>query len=186
MSGQSTVDLGEYLAALPTRQLLAPQCTTPAQYQVSRWPLLKAFNGFSGVERRRGGQLAGWLLAAGCIIMPKRCEICASPGPLALHGECYYDVSRDPALCRGCHRALHLRPYQWDAWRRIVDTSAATGREWFAIAPRYGLDLARYLRDKHGRQIADIERSQLLPLPAAVTTRLPHNMWPHPDPWATD
>lgn len=181
MTGQSMVDLDEYLAALPVRRLSAPRRTVPAQYQVSRWPLLKQFNGFSGIERRRGGQLAGWLLAAGCIAMPAQCDICASPGPLGLHGDCYYDVSRDPALCRPCHRALHLRPFQWDAWRRIVDASATTGREWFALAPRHGLDLAQHLRNNFGWKVADIERSPLSPLPDAVAVLLPGNMWQHPN-----
>lgn len=180
MTGQSMVDLDEYLAALPTRRLFAPRRDTPAHYQVSRWPLLKPFNGFSGIERRRGGQLAAWLLAAGSIEMPEQCDICASPGPLALHGESYYDVSRDPALCARCHRSLHLRPFQWDAWRRIIDASATTGREWFALAPRHGLNLAQHLRDKFGWRVADIERSPLSPLPDPIAVLLPGNMVLHP------
>ena len=180
MTEQTTLHLDEYLAALPARRLSAPRRVTPAQYQVSRWPLLKPFNGFSGTERRRGGQLAGWLLKAGCIAMPDRCDICGTPGPLGLHGEVYYDVTRDPALCRPCHRALHLRPYQWDTWRGIVDASATTGREWFALAPRYGLDLAQHLRDRHGWQVADIEHSPLSPLPEEIVTALPGNMLAHP------
>ena len=181
MTGLWTVDPDEYLAALPTLRLCAPKRTPPAKYEVSRWPLLKAFHGFSGIERRRGGQLAGWLLNAGCITMPKQCDICASPGPLGLHGENYYDVSRDPALCARCHRALHFRPFHWDAWCRIVDASATTGREWFALAPRDGFDLALHLRNKLGSQVADIERSPLLPLPDAIAVLLPGNMLHHPD-----
>lgn len=180
MTLQWAVDPDEYLAALPTLRLCAPKRTPPAKYEVSRWPLLKPFHGFSGVERRRGGQLATWLLAAGCISMPDRCDICASPGPLGLHGEVYYDVTRDPALCRPCHRALHFRPFNWDAWRRIVDAAAVTGREWFALAPRQGLDLAQHLRDRLGWQVADIERSPLLPLPDAIAITLPGNMLKHP------
>lgn len=180
MTGRAVVDPDEYLAALPVRQLSVPRLNVPANYQVSRWPLLKPFNGFSGVERRRGGQLAGWLQAAGCIAMPDQCDICGSLGPLSLHGDNYYDVTRDPALCGPCHRALHLRPYQWDAWRRIVDASATMGREWFALAPRQGIDLAQHLRRKFGWRVADIERSPLSPLPETIATRLPGNMWPHP------
>lgn len=181
MIGQSIVDLDEYLAALPSRQLSAPRRKPPALYQVSRWPLLKPFNGFSGIERRRGGQLGTWLLAAGCITLPERCEICAGPGPLGLHGESYYDVGRDAALCRPCHRSLHLRPYQWTAWRKRVEASAVTGREWFALAPPHGLDLAGHLRRKFGLQVANIERSPLLPLPDQIAVLLPGNMLPHPE-----
>jgi hypothetical protein len=181
MTAQCPVNPDEYLAALPTLRLCAPRRTPPAKYAVSRWPLLKPFHGFSGIERRRGGQLATWLLAAGCIAMPERCNICGSTGPLGLHGEVYYDVTRDPALCRPCHRALHLRSFQWDAWRKIVDSSAITGREWFALAPRIGLDLAEHLRKKFGPQVADIERSPLFPLPDEIATLLPANMLQHPD-----
>lgn len=181
MKEQPTVDLDEYLAALPVRRLSPPRRNAPAHYQVSRGPLLKPFNGFSGAERRRGGQLAAWLLAAGCITMPEQCDICSSRGPLGLHGESYYDVSRDPALCRFCHRALHMRPFQWEAWRRIVDASATTGREWFALAPRHGLDLAQHLRDKFGWRAADIERSPLSPLPDPIVVLLPGNMLDHPN-----
>lgn len=180
MTGQSMVDRDEYLAALPTRRLSPARRNPPAHYQVSGWPLLKPFNGFSGIERRRGGQLAGWLLAARCIAMPAQCDICGNPGPLSLHGESYYDVSRDPALCRPCHRALHLRSFHWDAWRRLVDASATSGREWFALAPRNGLDLAQHLRSEFGWKVADIERSPLLTLPDAIAVLLPVNMWRHP------
>ena len=180
MTGSASVDLDEYLAALPARQLTAPRSYAPKLYQVSRWPLLKDFNGFTGVERRRGGQLAGWLLAAGCITMPTLCEVCGSRGPLSLHGECYYDVTRDPALCRSCHRALHLRPYHWKAWREIVEASANTGREWFALAPMHGLDLAQHLLGQFGWGVADIERSPLMPLPDFIAGRLPGNMLQHP------
>ena len=180
MTGDATVDLDEYLAALPTRQFSVPRPYAPKRYQVSRWPLLKDFNGFTGIERRRGGQLAGWLLAAGCIAMPTRCDICSRRGPLGLHGEVYYDVTRDPALCRPCHRALHMRPYQWRVWRDIVDASAITGREWFALAPMHGLDLAQHLRDRFGWRVADIEQSPLVPLQDAVIAALPSNMLAHP------
>jgi hypothetical protein len=180
MTGRPIGDVDEYLAALPTRPLATPRHRPPKLYQVSGWPLLKSFNGFSGIERRRGGQLATWLLAAGCIAMPDQCDICASPGPLNLHGENYYDVSRDPALCGRCHRALHLRPYQWSAWEKIVHASAKTGREWFALAPRHGLDLGYHFRAKLGWQAADIEHSPLLPIPDVIAVLLPSNMLPHP------
>lgn len=180
MTGPPIVDLDEYLAALPVRPLSAPRPYAPAHYQVSGWPLLKPFHGFSGTERRRGGQLASWLLAAGCLTLPSKCEICGSPGPISLHGDNYYDVTRDPALCRPCHAALHFRPFKWDAWRRIADASATTGREWFALAPRHGLDLAQHLRDRFGWRVADIEFSPLSPLPDAIATRLPGNMLRHP------
>lgn len=177
---QSEVDPDHYLAALPVRHISSPRFHVPRYYQTSSWPLLKPFNGFSGEERRRGGQLAGWLLAAGCITLPARCDICASPEPLSLHGETYYDASRCAALCSRCHRTLHLRSYRWDAWRRLVDASSVTGEEWFALAPRNGLDLALHLRDRFGWIVADIERSPLSPVRGPLGLLLPLNMLPHP------
>jgi hypothetical protein len=178
---QPSFDYDDYLDGLPRHLLGPPQPNSPMRYQVSRFPLLKPFNGFTGIERRRGGQLATWLFAAGCIALPAKCDICSSQGPLMLHGENYYDVGSDPALCRPCHRSLHFRTFQWDAWRRLVDAASVTGREWFALAPRHGLDLAQHLRARFGLRVADIERSPLLPLTQAITLRLPCNMLPHPD-----
>ncbi len=132
-------DIDAYIDALPRHILALPRPHAPTRYQVSRYPLLKSYNGFSGIERRRGGQLAGWLQAAGCLTMGGCCDICGNRGSLALHGEQYYDVSRDPTLCRGCHKAIHMRFYQYDNWRRIVEASAITGNEWFSRIPRHAI-----------------------------------------------
>lgn len=180
MSNQPKIDIDEYLAALPVQRLSAPRPDAPTRYGVTRYPLLKSYNGFSGEERRRGGYLALWLLAAGCVSLPERCDICARREPLQLHNETYYHVGRTPALCRPCHRAIHLRPWQWDAWRGLVDASATTGREWFALAPRYGLDIAQHLRNRWGWGVADIERSPMTPLPEFIASVLPGNMLGHP------
>lgn len=177
---QSQFDIDGYIEALPRHVLRPPRPDAPTRYQVSRYPLLKAYHGFSGVERRRGGQLAGWLVAAGCLTVPAQCDICGSREGVALHGEVYYDVSRDPALCKPCHRSIHLRFYRWDEWIRIVDGSAVTGKEWFALIPRHGIDIARHLRDRWGWRIADLETSPLCPLPDAIAEVLPGNMLPHP------
>jgi hypothetical protein len=173
-------DIDAYLAALPRRALLAPRPNAPIRYRVWNYPLLKDYQGFTGTERRRASQLGYWLLAAGCLTLPERCEICASPGSTQMHGENYYDVPSDPALCRACHRAVHLRFWQWDAWRRIVDASAITGQEWFALMPRHSIDIAGHLRDTWGWCAADIERSPITPLPDAIAVMLPGNMLPHP------
>lgn len=179
MTGQPRVDIDEYLAALPVQPLSAPRPDAPTRYGVTRYPLLKSYNGFSGEERRRGGYLALWLLAAGCVALPPQCDVCGSKEPLQLHSESYYHVGRTPSICRSCHKAIHLRPWQWSAWRRIVDASATTGREWFALMPRYGLDIAQHLRNRWGWEVADIERSPMTPLPDFITARLPSNILPH-------
>jgi hypothetical protein len=173
-------DIDEFLDALPSHRLQAPRPDAPANYQESRWPLLKPWNGFTGIERRRGGQLIVWLQAAGCLSVPRQCDICGSRERVGYHSEAYYHVARPPALCRLCHFACHQRHNRWDAWRRIVDASTVTGREWFALAPRHGIDLAQHLRDRWGWHAADIEKSPLLPLPDTISTCLPGNMLAHP------
>lgn len=180
MSGHKAVDIDEYLAALPVRALSAPKIDAPTRYRVWNYPLLKSYNGFDGTERRRGGQLGVWLKDAGCITPPDRCDICGSDGPLSQHAENYYDVSSDPFVCPPCHRAIHLRPWQWDAWRRIVDKAGDTGREWFALAPRFGFDIAQHLRNRWGWSVANIEASPVTPLPETIASRLPRDLLLHP------
>ena len=178
--GHSQFDYDAYLEALPRHILGSPRPNAPTRYQVSSYPLLKPFNGFTGIERRRGGQLAGWLLAAGCLTLPLQCNICGSRGPLGLHGDNYYDVTRDPTLCRSCHYAIHTRLYRTDNWRRIVEASAVSGREWFALVPEHSLDIAQHLRNRWGWGVADLERSPLCPLPDAIAAVLPRNLLPLP------
>jgi len=173
-------DIDAYIAALPRRVLTAPRPNAPTRYQVWNYPLLKDYQGFTGTERRRAGQLGHWLLAAGCLTLPSTCDICGRPGPLGQHGENYYDVPSDPALCRACHRAIHLRFWQWDAWRQIVNASAVTGEEWFALTPRHSIDIAGHLRHRWGWRVVDIERSPIMSLPDAIAVVLPDNMLAHP------
>ena len=176
----SGLDIDGYIASLPSYRLREPR-QVPPLYHESRWPLLKPYNGFTGIERRRGGQLIGWLQAAGCLPRPRHCQICGSRERVAFHSESYGHVLRPPALCAACHRALHMRPWRWDAWRGIVDAAAVTGQEWFAIAPRHGIDIAQHLRDCWGPSAMDIERSPIAPLPETIVALLPPNMLPHPD-----
>lgn len=177
---QPQFDYDGYLDALPRQILGPPRLDAPTRYPVSRYPVLKPFNGFSGIERRRGGHLAGWLVTAGCMTLASKCDICESRGPLALHGDNYYDVASDPTLCRSCHKSIHMRFYRWDDWRRLVDASAVTGSEWFALIPRHGLDIAQHLRNRWGWRAADLERSPLCQLPDTIIASLPGNMLPHP------
>lgn len=173
-----TLDIDAYIDTLPSLRLREPH-RVPPRYQTWNYPLLKVYNGFDGTERRRGGQLIQWLEDAGCLVKPSHCEICGRRERIGFHSESYYHAVRPSALCRACHRALHLRPWQWDAWRRIVEAAAVTGREWFVVAPRYGIDIADHLRSRWGWCAADIERSPIFPLPDALAKLLPGNMLPH-------
>lgn len=179
MTEVSNLDIDAYIDALPSHRLREP-CRVPLRYQESPWPLLRDYNGFTGEERRRGGQLIGWLQAAGCLSRPKRCDICDGGQRVNFHSESYYHVLRPASLCNSCHMALHKRHFAWDAWRRTVDAFTATGREWWARAPRYGLNIAEHLRLQHGWAAADIAQSPIATLPDAVTELLPSNMLAHP------
>ena len=178
--GQSPFDFDAYIEALPRRTLAPPNPNPPRRYQVSRYPLLRQYNGFIGEERRRGGQLIGWLQAAGCLPRPSRCDICGSRERTAYHSEHYYSACHPVMICNGCHMALHRRHFAWDQWCRIVDGAAVTSREWFALIPRHSIDIAQHLRNRWGWGVADLERSPLSPLPDAIAEMLPNNMLPHP------
>lgn len=170
---QCALDIDAYIDALPSHRLREPH-RVPKRYKTwSSLPLLKPYNGFDGTERRRGGQLIQWLEDAGCLVKPAHCDICGRPERLGYHSETYYHATRSPALCRACHRALHMRPWQWQAWRKIVDAAAVTGREWFVLAPRYGIDIAEHLRKQYGWAAANIEKSPVAPVPEAIAALLP-------------
>ena len=179
MTSSPTLDIDAYIDALSSHRLREPR-RVPPRYQESPWPILRAYNGFTGEERRRGGQLIGWLQTAGCLPRPSRCDICRSRERVAYHSETYYHVLRPAMLCNACHMTLHRRHFAWDAWRKIVDASTVTGREWWALAPRFGLDIAAHLRNRHGWQAADVARSPIAPLPDAIAGLLPGNMLAHP------
>jgi len=89
-------------------------------------------------------------------------------------------VTRDPTICRPCHRLIHLRFYRWNDWRKLVDASAVTGNVWFAMIPPQAVDVAQHLRDRWGWRAADLERSPICPLPDAIVAALPDNMLLHP------
>jgi hypothetical protein len=72
------------------------------------------------------------------------------------------------------------RHFAWEAWRKVVDAFAVTGREWWALTPRYGIDIARHLRSRYGWAAADLTQSPIAAWPEAVTIRLPGNMLAHP------
>jgi len=173
------LDIDAYIETLPSYRLREPRWV-PTRYQESQWPLLRDYNGFSGTERRRGGQLIGWLQAAGCLPRPSRCDICKSRTKVAFHSESYYHVLRPATLCNACHMAAHKRHFAWDAWRRIVGAYSTTGREWWALTPRYCLDIAAHLRDRYGWLAADLARSPIAPLPDEIAALLPENLLPHP------
>ena len=105
------------LSRLPRRELnrlperiLRSDALTSIPYRVWRWPMIGPYNGFDGVERIRGWQVTHWLHETGLLDRPGSCDICGSrSGRIQLHNENYYDVLSAPAVCQGCHSALHVR-----------------------------------------------------------------------------
>lgn len=179
MIDPANIDIDAYIDALPSYRLREPR-HAPSRYRTWNTPLLKTYNGFTGLERRRGGQLIRWLQDAGCLVTPTYCQICGSRDRVQWHSENYFSAIRAPALCSSCHRMVHLRPWRWNEWRRLVDSSAITGREWFALAPREGIDIAQHLRNRWGWDAARIDRSPITPLPETIAHLLPTNLLPHP------
>jgi len=98
---------------------------------VSRYPLLKGYNGATGQERRDGGSRYAIGRALGLIPWPKFCSICCSTRNVGAHNENYFRPCNARPICRSCHRLLHRRFYDPDPWLKRVNEHAYPGA-WFA------------------------------------------------------
>lgn len=179
IAAPSSADLDCFLDALPSYRLAAPR-NPPARFPEWRWPLSKAYQGFSPVERVRGWQMSRWLQGAGSLPYPRRCDVCRGGDHVAFHSASYYHIGRAPALCRACHRAIHLCHARPQEWTGIVHANARIGSEWFVLLPAPSVDLAAHLRSRLGWSAADLVASPISPLPEAVADCLPFNMTQHP------
>ena len=178
MSDFAARDLDAYLDALPRRTLLPPR-TPPIRFRTTNWPLLRPYNGFSGIERRRGGQLSSWLVDAGSMIVPDTCDVCGSKDRVNLHGESYYHVNRAPALCNVCHRAIHRRWFDDAAWHWLASHRGKSPHLWLDLLSRHPLDLAAHIRQTHGWAAANVLADATL-LTVASAIKWPNNLMPHP------
>lgn len=169
------------LAALPTLQLRQPVPNAPRRFLQWRWPMVQPYMGFTPVERVRNWQIGRWLIAAGCMTVPHGCSICGRAEKVGLHSENYYDVTRSPVVCSRCHMTLHRRFFQPAAWVDVAGRNMKTGREWFALISSRPFDLAQYLRQKRGDQIAQMLRSPALMACIGISERLPTNLHGTPD-----
>lgn len=168
------------MAALPLRAVY-PVRKYLSDFPEFKWPYTKTYNGFTGLERARGWQLARWLLYSGCVYHADKCHICGSTYRVQFHSESYYDTTKLGILCGTCHTAIHRRAALWDNWRGIVDRHVVTGREWWAQLERRQVDLAAIERAKYGWGAANLLNSPIFTLPVGVKNNIPKNMIQHPN-----
>ncbi len=172
----ASFDPERLLAALPTLPLRSPGPKAPRSFLTWRWPMTLPYSGFTPVERVQHWQIARWLIAAGCIAVPKHCAICASTDKVGFHSENYYSVLRSPALCGLCHYRLHRRFSRPAAWADLMQEHVRTGGEWFAIIPPMGYDLAGHLRATRGEKLRDMRADPALLACPGIADRLPRNL----------
>lgn len=164
------------LAALPTLPLRSPAPKAPRNFLTWRWPMTLPYAGFTPVERIQHWQIARWLIAAGCITVPRQCAICTSTDRIGFHSENYYSVIRSPTLCGLCHQRLHRRFSRPAAWAELMRDHVRTGNEWFAIIPATAYDLAGYLRSTRGEHLRDMRADPALLACSGIAERLPRNL----------
>lgn len=172
----ASFDPERLLAALPTLPLRSPGPKAPRSFLTWRWPMILPYSGFTPVERVQHWQIARWLIAAGCIIVPKHCAICAGTDKVGLHSENYYSVLCSPALCGLCHQRLHRRFSRPLAWADLMGEHVHSGDEWFALIPATSYDLAGYVRATSGEHLRDMCADPALLACPGIADRLPRNL----------
>lgn len=172
----ASFDPERLLAALPTLLLRPPGLKAPRSFLTWRWPMILPYAGFTPVERIQHWQIARWLIAAGCITVPRHCAICDSTDKVGFHSENYYSVIRSPALCGLCHQRLHRRFSRPAAWADLMRDHVRTGDEWFAMLPNADYDLAGYLRRTCGEHLRVMRAGPALLSCPGIADLLPRNL----------
>lgn len=133
------------LQALPFRPV-TPGTGLLEGYQPPTWrgPLLKPYNGFSGLQRVRTWELGSWLRRRKKLFLGNACDLCGHDRRLGGHSENYADVERALTLCSGCHLTIHLRFKQPVRWRKALDR-LSTVPDWATALPSEPFDLAGWL-----------------------------------------
>ena len=98
---------------------------------VSRYPLLKSYNGATGQERRDGGNRYTIGRELGLIPWPKFCSVCCSTRFVGAHNEIYARPCSAMPVCRSCHRLIHRRFYDPLPWLARAYQHAYPGA-WFS------------------------------------------------------
>lgn len=104
---------------------------------------LSVYNGFNHEDRVAGWQRSKWLLDAGALPAPSECVICGSATNIEYHSETYFDPTLVQAVCKSCHRRIHLRFRFPEAWTRWVAESSRP--RWIGLLQTERLNLRPYL-----------------------------------------
>lgn len=99
---------------------------------VSRYPLLRPYNGATGQERRDNGNRYIIGRELGLIPWGKFCSICCSTRFVGAHNENYFRPCSAMPICRSCHRLIHRRFYDPSPWLARAHEHAYEGA-WFTI-----------------------------------------------------
>jgi hypothetical protein len=130
----NSFEVGRFLAALPRQDLREPSPEVALSVSWPRiYPTLKAYNGFSSLERAKMGAAAKWLWKVGALTLLDACEVCGSSNRLGHHSENYADPRNAITLCQPCHFALHRRFSQPDGWARRSELAGA--QSWITQLP---------------------------------------------------
>lgn len=128
-----------------------------------QWPqwsyaVPKPYNGASGPQRIAGWQRVWLACHMGLIPFPKLCSICGSPRNVQYHNEDYFRPLQAKPVCAGCHRVLHMRFRNPDAWLALVARYGQTGK-WFSNLTMERTEVAKMTTGHH----YDIEVDEVKP-----------------------
>lgn len=146
------------------------------------WPVVRDYNGFSGIERIRGWQIVRWLQLAGmrphakdcqCLLTGETSDISGSgkyPDPIVDHSENYYSPWENQyTLKRSAHFKLHNRfkyPEEWRTYRdRNVNVFDKDKQKWLFKLSTEEIDYADILRDRYGQNTDNMMERFLAWLP---------------------
>lgn len=146
------------------------------------WPVLRDYNGFSGMDRIRGWQLVRWLQMAGmrpyakdcrCLLTGMTAEETAQgkfPDPIVDHSENYYAPWEQVyTLTRSTHMKLHRRFKYPDEWRNYRDRNFKLfdqpNQKWLYKLSDEEIDYADILRDRYGQNTDNMMERFLAWLP---------------------
>jgi hypothetical protein len=101
-----------------------------------RWPVLGAYNGFTGAERIRGWQLVSFYRRNGWLTVKDICSVTGRVGGTQLHNEEYSRPWSALPVSRRAHTLLHTRARFPNAWHSFLETEAMVDSWVHRLSPR--------------------------------------------------